>query len=276
MKRAVQVVATLVVGILLFGGCSDSGSTTDGGKVDATATTVGAEKTLQILVTNDDGVSADGIDAVVEGLRMVPNVKVTVVAPATNQSGKGGSVTGGTLVATDATTKSGYPAKAVAGTPADTIIWAIDQKGIDFVPDLVVSGINAGANMGPAVDLSGTVGAARAAVTRSIPAIAASQGPLVAPFDFPAGVKQVLAWLASNRPAIADGSITHATVFNLNIPTCPTGSVRSQISVPVAPTADGYTTAPDCMSTATNPVDDIKAYLEGYAPLSAVSATPAS
>ncbi|CAB4626304.1 unannotated protein [freshwater metagenome] len=273
MKRTAQAVATLAVALLLFSGCSSS-STNSGN--DAAATTTQAARTLQILVTNDDGVGSDGIDAVVEGLRALPNVKITVVAPVANQSGKGGTVTGGTLTATDTTTKSGYPAKAVAGTPADSIIWAIDQKGIDFVPDFVVSGINAGANMGPVIDLSGTVGAARAAVTRSIPAMAASQGPLAAPFDFPAGVKQVLTWFESNRAAITDGSITHATVFNLNIPTCATGSVRGQVLVPVATTADGYADAPNCLSTATNPPDDIKAYLEGFASLSNASATPAS
>jgi 5'-nucleotidase len=273
MKRTAQAVATLAVALLLLTSCSSSSTNADN---DVATTTTQAARTLQILVTNDDGIGSDGIDAVVEGLRALPNVKVTVVAPAANQSGKGGTVTGGTLTATDTTTKSGYPAKAVVGTPADSIIWAIDQKGIDFVPDFVVSGINAGANMGPVVDLSGTVGAARAAVTRSIPAMAASQGPLAAPFDFPAGVKQVLTWFESNRAAIADGSITHATVFNLNIPTCATGSVRGQIVVPLAPTADGYGTPPNCASTATNPADDIKAYLEGYAPLSNISATPAS
>jgi 5'-nucleotidase len=272
MKRSAQAVATLAVALLLFSGCSSSTNANE----DSATTTTQAARTLQILVTNDDGIGSDGIDAVVEGLRALPNVKVTVVAPAANQSGKGGTVTGGTLTATDAFTKSGYPAKAVAGTPADSIIWAIDQKGINFVPDFVVSGINAGANMGPIIDLSGTVGAARAAVTRNIPAIAASQGPLTAPFDFPAGVKQVLAWFDSNRAAIADGSITRATVFNLNIPTCPTGSVRSIVVVPLASTADGYGTAPNCLSTATNPADDIKAYLEGYASLSNVSAKPAS
>jgi 5'-nucleotidase len=264
--------AAVALGVLFVSGCSSaSGSSTS----NATTTTAQA-KTLQILVTNDDGYDADGINAVVEGLRALPNVNVTVVAPATNQSGKGGAVTGGTLTATDVATKSGYPAKAVAGTPADTIIWALDQKGIAFTPDLVVSGINAGANMGPLVDLSGTVGAARAAVAHNIPAIAASQGPLTAPFDYPSGVKQVLAWFDANRAVVTDGSITHATVFNLNIPTCPTGSVRGQVSVPPAASADGYTDVPTCTSTATNPADDIKAYLLGFAPISNLPAKPAA
>lgn len=264
--------AALALGILFVSGCSSATGSSPGNE---TTTTAPAE-TLQILVTNDDGYDSDGINAVVEGLRALPNVDVTVVAPATDQSGKGGAVTGGMLTATDVATKSGYPAKAVAGTPADTIIWALDQKGISFTPDLVVSGINAGANMGPVVDLSGTVGAARAAVAHNIPAIAASQGPLAAPFDYPSGVKQVLTWFYSNRAAVADGSITHATVFNLNIPTCSTGSVRGQVTVPPATTSDGYADAANCTSTTTNPVDDITAYLVGFAPISNLPAKPAA
>ena len=132
--------------------------------------------TLTILVTNDDGVTAPGINATVQALSALPHTKVTVVAPLTNQSGTGAKVTGGTLTVTDATTASGYPAKAVAGYPADTIIWAIDDHGIAQRPDLVVSGINFGENIGPLASLSGTVGAAQTALARGIPALAVSQG----------------------------------------------------------------------------------------------------
>src|SRR6202050_533679 len=141
-----------------------------------TTTTPPGQRTLSILVTNDDGVGAPGINAVVQGLRALPHTKVTVVAPLTNQSGTGGKTTPGVLVATRATTAAGYPAWAVHGYPADTITWAIAQHGISFRPDLVVSGINFGQNIGPLADDSGTVGAARAAVSRGIPALAASQG----------------------------------------------------------------------------------------------------
>ncbi len=269
MRQVVRVIGAAALGVALLAGCSSSGDDASGGNAPATTE---APRPLRVLVTNDDGVGADGIDAVVQGLRGIEGVEVTVVAPATNQSGSGGQTTNGALVVTDATTKSGYPAKAVAGFPADTIVWAVDQKGIDFTPDLVVSGINAGQNMGPAVDLSGTVGAARAAVTRGIPALAASQG-LGDPVDYPSGVRQVLAWFDANRSAVADRTLGTQSVANLNIPTCPTGSVRGQVTVPLATTSEGYTDAPDCTSTATNPPDDIKAFLEGFAPLSAVSAT---
>ena len=271
MSRTLAALTLAAAGLLLAAGCGSSSSS----RSATSSTTTAAAKPIEIVVTNDDGYDAAGIDAVVEGLRALPGVHVTVVAPATNQSGKGSTVTGGTLTATDAKTKSGVEAKAVAGTPADSIIWAIDQKGISFTPDLVVSGINAGANMGPAVELSGTVGAARAAVQRGIPALAASQGPLTAPFDFPAGVKPVVRWFQANRTAIADHTLQHVTVANLNIPSCATGSVRGQKDEPVATSTEGYANAPDCNSTATSAADDIAAYLIGYAPLSQLAAKPA-
>ncbi|HMF04563.1 MAG TPA: 5'/3'-nucleotidase SurE, partial [Acidimicrobiia bacterium] len=85
-----------------------------------------AEKqaTLQVLVTNDDGIAAPGIDALVQGLRKIKGVKVTVVAPAENKSGSSDTTTPGPLTTTQATTTSGYPAIAVNGYPADTVNFA--------------------------------------------------------------------------------------------------------------------------------------------------------
>jgi 5'-nucleotidase len=282
MKR---ILAALTSALLLFTlavGCgsnsSDSAKDASGSSADGTGSDAeGADTSgIQILVTNDDGYDADGIDALVEALRGIDGVKVTVIAPATNQSGKGSAVSGGELKASDVTTKSGYEAKAVEGTPADTIVWAIDQKGISFTPDLVISGINAGANMGPAIELSGTVGAARAAVQRGIPALAASQGPLVEPFDFPAGVIRVLQWFDDNRVAIENGTLQHDTVSNLNIPTCPTGSVRGLRIVAPATDTEGYDLPPNCESTESDPGSDIAALYFGFAALSQVPAKPAT
>jgi len=273
MIRRPSILAALALSAMVaLGACSSS----NGSSSASTTTTTAAPRTLEVLVTNDDGYDAAGLDAVVEGLRALPNVHVTVVAPATNQSGKGGAVTAGTLTATDGTTKSGYAAKAVAGTPADTIVWAIDQKGISFTPDFVVSGINAGQNMGPVVDASGTVGAARAAAQRGIPAIATSQGITNNTYDYASGAKNVVAWFTAHRDAIADHSITHATVFNMNIPTCPSGSPREQVQDPPATTSDGYLDVPNCASTAPNPGNDIAAFHVGFVPISDLPIKPAS
>ena len=275
-RRWSRVGAGVAVALLVLAGCGSSGtkssSTTAAPGGGATETTV--SPTLKVLVTNDDGYDAAGIDAVVEGLRALPDTEVTVVAPLTNQSGTGGKTTDGPLTVTDVTTKSGYPAKAVAGYPADTIIWAIDQHGISFTPDLVVSGINFGQNIGPAVDLSGTVGAARAAAARTIPALASSQG-IGDPMAYPTGVTQVLAWVSEHRAALLDGSaVTDKLLENINIPTCPTGSNRGVVDVPIAKELAGRDMLKvDCQSTATDPVDDVAGLTEGFVTLSVLPPT---
>ncbi|HEY5155966.1 MAG TPA: 5'/3'-nucleotidase SurE [Acidimicrobiales bacterium] len=220
---------------------------------------------LQILVTNDDGVGAAGIDAVVQALVALPDVHVTVVAPADNQSGSAGKTTAGPLTVTDATTASGYPAKAVHGYPADTVRWAIDDHGIDVTPDLVVSGINFGQNIGPTTDKSGTVGAARAAAARKIPALASSQG-LGDPPTWADGAAAVLAWVAGHRDGLGRGAPGAPLLLdNLNIPTCTTGAPRGTITVPVAVDGAGRDqNAVDCTSTDANLPDDIAAFTHGY------------
>ncbi len=230
--------------------------------------------TLTILVTNDDGVSAPGIDATVQALTALPHTKVTVVAPATNQSGTGAKVTGGTLTATDATTASGYPAKAVAGYPADTIIWAIDDHGVAQRPDLVVSGINFGENIGPLASLSGTVGAAQTALARGIPALAVSQGvdngqqP-----NFSQGAKYLVAWVQAHRKTLlaAKKGTAAKTNDNLNVPTCVTGHIRGPVTVTLGTTLTGYSIGTvDCSGGAAKPKNDVQAFVDGYASLTAL------
>lgn len=89
-----------------------------------------------------------------------------MVAPAANCSGTGNQATFGTLTASAKKTISGYPATAVNGFPVDTITYAMSHLGLH--PDLVVSGINFGQNLGPVASISGTVGAAEAAAARGV------------------------------------------------------------------------------------------------------------
>lgn len=239
---------------------------------------------LQILVTNDDGVGAPGIDALVQGLLTLEDVQVTVVAPAAQQSGTGGNTTDGPLTVTDATTVSGYPAKAVAGFPADTIVWAIDQGGIDFTPDLVISGINEGQNLGPVMDFSGTVGAARAAATRGILALATSQG--MAPEGeeprYGDGVAAVLAWLTEHVQMVADHEpgdpVTE--VVSINVPTCTVGiEPRGTLEVPLLATPgpnQNVLGVADCTSTVPAPADDVTAFLNGFTVITPTPLQPAT
>jgi 5'-nucleotidase len=263
-SRAITaVVCVATVGLTLCGALSGT----------AAASSKKSE-TLRILVTNDDGVGAPGINATVQALTALPHTKVTVVAPLTNQSGTGAKVTAGTLTVTNAATASGYPAKAVAGYPADTIIWAIDDHGISERPNLVVSGINFGENIGPLASLSGTVGAAETALARGIPALAVSQGvdngqsP-----DFSQGARYLVAWVQSHRSVLLDGKKETARTANgnLNVPTCATGHIRGPVNVPLAPSLSGYTLSTvNCVGTATKPSTDVAAFVDGFASISAL------
>jgi 5'-nucleotidase len=224
---------------------------------------------LQILVSNDDGYANSGIDHAVEALRTLPNVEVTVSAPATNQSATGGNTSPDPLTATDVTTLSGYPAKAVQGFPADSARYGLQYLHVN--PDLLVSGINDGQNLSvPITNLSGTVGAARVGGREAIPSVAISQG-LGSPPDFDAGADALMAWvdeflLGRAGPAIGQ------SVININVPTCTTGEIRDTVFVPAAPNfASGSPISPsNCTSTLTNPVDDIQAFLNGFVAISSI------
>jgi 5'-nucleotidase len=229
------------------------------------------QPTLRVLVTNDDGVSAPGIDALVQGLRKLDGVRVTVVAPAENRSGSASRTTPGTLTTSQTTTAGGYRAIAVDGFPADTVNFALDG-GIPTKPQLVASGINAGSNLGPVVNVSGTVGAARTAVQRGVPAVAISQGSSegVEP-NYAAGVREAVRWVKEHRKALTKKNAKAPTeVANINVPTCPTGKIRGLVDVPSA-TGGDITQAPNCASTSKNPPDDVVAFMNGYATLSEVA-----
>ena len=244
--------------------------TTDASATEAPATeaptTTEVTEPLQILVTNDDGIGADGIDVIVQALLQLENVEVTVVAPLENQSGSGGKTTEGALTVTDATTKSGYAAKAVAGFPADTIVWAIDQGGIDFVPDLVVSGINNGQNYSlEIVSASGTVGAARAAAKRNIPSVAVSQGLADAP-DYPTAAKALVQWVQEHRDELLARAEGDAVIefASINAPTCAEGlTIRGVIEVPIESLGTSDYNANNCASTV-EPTGDVSGFQNGY------------
>ena len=253
-------------------------SSTTGASTTAPTTTAAPTttlKTVRIMVTNDDGVDAPGLDSVVEGLRALPAVEVVVVAPSANQSGAGGKLSPAPPAVSDAKTASGYAAKAVAGTPADTVVWAIDQKGLPARPDIVISGSNIGQNLSTVNMLSGTVGAARAAGARGIPAIAVSQGLNAdTNADFVNGTKQFLAWFTQNRAKIASAATSDgspAPVWSFNAPSCKVGAIRGIVEVANATTGDGRDGATmDCGSTKTTFTDDIDAWNNGFAAVTQV------
>jgi 5'-nucleotidase len=153
----------------------------------------------------------------------------------------------------------------VQGFPADTVRVALDD--LHLRPTLTVSGINRGQNVGPLVAISGTVGAARAAAARGMPAIAVSQGTPGAggQFDYDVGadltVQEVQKLLTSAR----GGSSDTATIANLNVPSCDRGQVRGLRMLPPASALNPAVLGPsDCTSTA-NPADEVTAFHDGFA-----------
>ena len=122
---------------------------------------------MRILITNDDGIYADGLWALYS--RFSSNHTVTVVAPDRERSAVGHGITlDSPLRASEFCLQNGFRGYAVTGTPADCVKLGILEI-IKGRPDLVLSGINPGANVGININYSGTVAAAReAARTRSV------------------------------------------------------------------------------------------------------------
>ena len=125
----------------------------------------------RILVTNDDGVNAPGLK-VLERIARSLCAEVWVVAPETEQSGAGHSLT---LTQPLRLRKVGRRRFALSGSPTDCVLFAVCELMRDAPPDLVLSGVNQGANIGDDMTYSGTVAAAMEATILDIPAIALSQ-----------------------------------------------------------------------------------------------------
>ena len=126
---------------------------------------------MRILLTNDDGVNATGLK-VLERIAARFSEDVWVVAPSDEQSGAGHSLT---LTQPVRLRRLGERRFAVVGTPTDSVMMAIAHIMKDTPPDLVLSGVNRGANLGEDVTYSGTVSAAMEGALAGIPSIALSQ-----------------------------------------------------------------------------------------------------
>eukprot|EP01096_Ripella_sp_DP13-Kostka_P006266 TRINITY_DN2238_c2_g1_i1.p1 TRINITY_DN2238_c2_g1~~TRINITY_DN2238_c2_g1_i1.p1 ORF type:complete len:332 (-),score=130.22 TRINITY_DN2238_c2_g1_i1:81-944(-) len=181
----------------------------------------------RILVTNDDGIRAPGIIAIVEALARVPEYDVRVVSPTVEQSAKGHSIT---ITAMLSVHKFQLPepltnviAFAVNGTPADCVKVALLSKLFEdgWQPDLVVSGINRGGNFGLLAHYSGTLGAAREANICGIPSVALSlafiSGSQFDHFQLAANYSVEIIAKAFDHVAQAP-DIFNRVMFNVNFP----------------------------------------------------------
>ncbi|EJQ4958715.1 5'/3'-nucleotidase SurE [Campylobacter upsaliensis] len=127
----------------------------------------------EILITNDDGFESEGLKKLVKMLKKEFKAKITVVAPATEKSACSHSITLTKPLRFVRVSKRFY--KLDDGTPADCVYLALAALYKNRLPDLVISGINIGANVGEDITYSGTCAGAMEAVLQGIPALALSQ-----------------------------------------------------------------------------------------------------
>lgn len=166
---------------------------------------------MHILVTNDDGIEAKGIKVLVESLKELG--KITVIAPSSEKSACGHGITvRDSIKVKNFTWSNDILAYSVDGTPADCVKVGI-QAILDEAPDIIVSGINKGPNLGTDVLYSGTVSAAVEGVILGIPAIAMSLDSYDSEdFNLAGKVARLLV------KKMLTNKVTHDTLLNVNVP----------------------------------------------------------
>jgi 5'-nucleotidase len=174
---------------------------------------------LRILITNDDGIHADGLEAL-ERIAAQLTDDVWVVAPEAEQSGASHSLTLRRPLRKRRFAENWY---AVDGTPTDSVLMGVTQILADRRPDLVISGINRGANLGEDVTYSGTVAGAREAVMLGIPAIAHS---LVTALNKSAKWETPQKYGADVMRRLTTAGWTPNTIINVNYPDVPPDQVK--------------------------------------------------
>lgn len=183
---------------------------------------------MNILITNDDGINAEGIKVLAAEASKYGNVYVA--APATQQSAKSQCITYMREVEIKKDTVPGAAhAYAVNGTPTDCVKWAVPwfgEKGIKF--DYIFSGINMGANTGLAAYYSGTISAAREGGLHGIRSIALSvQSHEASEFGYILGLLPMLMQMSD--------SLSPSTVLSVNAPNLPAEEVKGVRIVEAAP-----------------------------------------
>lgn len=178
---------------------------------------------MRVLLTNDDGIEARGLQALRRALLELPDVELAVVAPDGNRSAMARSITTRRpLTVTEVRFEDGTVGYATDGTPVDCVRLA--QLGLidGFEIELVVSGINHGANLGDDVTYSGTVAAALEAIVLELPGIAVSQQSPPGPCDFRTGegfdFSATAAFAARVVERLEDVGLAPGTLLNINAP----------------------------------------------------------
>lgn len=206
---------------------------------------------MKILVCNDDGIGAEGIFQLADALSEIG--EVTVIAPTTEQSAVGHSITMKVpLRYKKYNIRNKFNGYAVDGTPADCVKFGI-KNILHETPDIVVSGINHGANTAISIIYSGTVSAAREAAIMDCPAIAFSitdHNPTH--FDFARKVAKDLTL------KVAQNGLKKGTLLNVNIPNLPEEDIAG-----IMPTKQGHSKWDDIYEKRIDPYGNDYYWLTG-------------
>ena len=195
---------------------------------------------MRVLLTNDDGIEAEGLQALRRALLELPDVELAVIAPDGNRSAMARSITTRRpLWVQEVEFGDGTVGYATDGTPVDCVRFATLGLIEGFQAELIVSGINHGSNLGDDITYSGTVAAALEGVVLGIPGIAVSQQSRAGEMDFRLGDRfdfepaarfaaQVVAEIAETAKG-GEGEmpgrlpLREGTLLNINVPA---GEVR--------------------------------------------------
>jgi 5'-nucleotidase len=180
---------------------------------------------VRVLLTNDDGIQAEGLQALRRALVSVPSVELAVIAPDGNRSAMARSITTRRpLWVQEVDFEDGSVGFATDGTPVDCVRLANLGLIEGFEADLVVSGINHGSNLGDDITYSGTVAAALEAIVLGRPGIAVSQQSSSLELDFRAGsgfdfsvAADFTARLVAELESVP---LPEGTLLNINVPGC--------------------------------------------------------
>jgi 5'-nucleotidase len=178
---------------------------------------------MRVLLTNDDGIEADGLQALRRALLQVPEVELAVIAPDGNRSAMARSITTRRpLWVQEVDFGDGTVGYATDGTPVDCVRFATLGLIEGFEADVIVSGINHGSNLGDDITYSGTVAAALEGVVLGLPAVAVSQQSAARELDFRLGNRfdfTVAAEFTARVVAeLDDVPLEQGTLLNVNVP----------------------------------------------------------
>src|SRR3954447_26107356 len=179
---------------------------------------------LRVLLTNDDGIGATGLQTLRRALLEVEEIELVTIAPDSNRSATARSITfNRPLWVTDVDFEDGTRGYACDGTPVDCVRLAALGLIEGFEPDLIVSGINHGSNLGDDITYSGTVAAALEGVVLGVPGIAVSQQSLAREMDFRLGNRfdfnTAAGFVARMVEQLEDVPLPQGTLLNVNVPT---------------------------------------------------------